>query len=529
MQGFDSLLLRVWREACKHIEIARSAASIAAEVLRDLPMQLLVVDRLDLSHACLETVACESSGGDAPTPRTRVDLSPDQLGRLIAWGTQRRAMPLNECPAIDALAAGLSTDARNRALVGALTGAAEMIGLVLILPAPSLRMEQHHRRLIDALLEPFSAALENDRRLSEIKTLREAAEADRRSLLARLGRREISTTIVGSEAGLRQVMDRVETVCRADVPVLLLGETGTGKEVIARAIHDRSARRDGPFIRVNCGAIPPELIDSHLFGHERGSFTGAVGTHIGWFERADKGTLFLDEIGELPPAAQVRLLRVLQDGFIERVGGRQSIHVDVRIVAATHRNLASMARDGGFRQDLWYRVAVFPIPIPPLRDRPDDIAALACHFAQKAATRFGLALVMPTPDDIRRLAAYPWPGNVRELAAVIDRAALLGNGRALEIATALGPIPGISSVIPAGPAGELPRAPAAPAAPSPAPQPLSSAPLDDAMRTHIESVLATCRGRVEGPFGAAVRLRINPHTLRSRMRRLGIDWRRFRG
>ena len=220
--------------------------------------------------------------------------------------------------------------------------------------------------------------------------------------------------------------------------MLIFGETGTGKELIARAIHNRSSRSSGPFDRVNCGAIPPELIDSQLFGHERGAFTGAVEARRGWFERADGGTLFLDEIGELPPAAQVRMLRILQDGWMERVGAEKSINVDVRIVAATHADLASMVAEGDFREDLWYRIAVFPIVLPPLRERREDIPKLAVHFAERAATRFGLAPVAPKPEDFGMLTAYSWPGNVRELAAVIDRAAILGDGKRLDVATALG-------------------------------------------------------------------------------------------
>ncbi len=240
------------------------------------------------------------------------------------------------------------------------------------------------------------------------------------------------------ESGLRGVMDRVTLVARADIPVLILGETGSGKEVVAREIHKQSRRENGPFLRVNCGAIPPELVDSELFGHERGSFTGATALRKGWFERADRGTLFLDECGELPPAAQVRLLRILQDGTFERVGGERQIHVDVRVVAATHRNLQGMVAEGTFREDLWYRLAVFPIHLPPLRDRPEDIPALAAHFALCAAKRFGLPSRTPTPADVNLLATYSWPGNVRELSSVIECAAILGDGMRLDVVTALG-------------------------------------------------------------------------------------------
>jgi transcriptional regulator with GAF, ATPase, and Fis domain len=300
--------------------------------------------------------------------------------------------------------------------------------------------------------------------------------------------------------------------------VLLLGETGSGKEVIARAMHDRSQRARGPFIRVNCGAIPADLIDSELFGHEKGSFTGATATRRGWFERANEGTLFLDEVGELPLAAQVRLLRVLQDGSFERVGGEHAIKVDVRIVAATHRDLAAMVQNGTFREDLWYRIAGFPIVIPPLRERREDIPLLAEHFARRAALRFGLRLQLPTTEDLALLVAYPWPGNVRELGAVIDRAAILGDGERLEVVRALGVAADLAT--PPKTANAL-----QPMTPPVTPAVLS---LDEAAKQHIERALAVTHGRIEGRHGAAALLKINPHTLRARMRKLGIRWTSFR-
>jgi transcriptional regulator with GAF, ATPase, and Fis domain len=322
--------------------------------------------------------------------------------------------------------------------------------------------------------------------------------------------------MIGSDTGLAAVMERARVVARSNAPVLLFGETGTGKEIVARAIHEQSSHRRGPFRRVNCGAIPAELIDSELFGHEAGAFTGASSRRKGWFEQADGGTLFLDEVGELALAAQVRLLRVVQEGELVRVGGERAIRVNVRIVAATHRDLPGMVETGTFREDLYYRLAVFPIVIPPLRDRLGDIRAFADYFAERAGNRFGLRSIPVSDADVRLLAAYKWPGNVREMAAVMDRAVLIGQGRELSVAAALGgPMPDVDS-----PRVSAPRASV---------KSSDIEPLDVVITRHIEAALAVTHGRVEGPDGAARLLRINPHTLRARMRKLKIDWRRFRG
>jgi hydrogenase-4 transcriptional activator len=281
-------------------------------------------------------------------------------------------------------------------------------------------------------------------------------------------------------------------------------------------VHEGSSRRHGPVIRVNCGAIAPDLVDSELFGHERGSFTGAVHDRRGWFERADGGTLFLDEVAELPLGAQVRLLRILQDGAFEKVGGQKTQIVDVRIVAATHRDLAAMVAERRFREDLYYRIHVFPIRLPPLRERRQDIAALAGHFAKKAGMRLGASPLLVTAADVEMLLAYDWPGNVRELAAVVERAAILGNGRRLDLDRALG-------------GAVVSRRPSSGSSPVPVVPDVPFATLDEAMTMHLEAALAKTRGRIEGDAGAAKLLGINPHTLRARMRKLGVDWARFRG
>jgi transcriptional regulator with GAF, ATPase, and Fis domain len=524
MDRYRDVLLDVWREACRHIEIRESAGTIAAMLARQLPLAALLVRRFDAQHGWLDTVAVGQPRPNGFKATARTTLTAGQQRKLAAWARHGEVLH-GRAEERTELAFLVPPQVAGEAAAGPLAGADGFAGALVLVAEGSSSFRPLHLQMAKALLEPFSAALENDRRMHEMAALREAAEADRLSLLSRLGRKEMSDHIVGADSGLKHVMERVGLVAQSDVPVLILGETGTGKEVVSRAIHQRSPRVSGPFIRVNCGAIPPELIDSQLFGHERGSFTGAADMRKGWFERADSGTLFLDEIAELPQAAQVRLLRVLQDGHIERVGGQQSIGVDVRIVAATHRDLTGMVKAGTFREDLWYRVNVFPILLPRLRERLEDIPALARHFAQRAANRFGLSYVEPTAADLHLLINYSWPGNIRELGAVIDRAAILGNGERLDVAKALG---GGMSPLPA-PASAMPTL--YEVIPEPAQQPDRAVvvmTLDAAMAQHIERALVATRGRIEGRGGAASLLRINPHTLRARMRKLGINWSRYR-
>lgn len=520
------LLLEVWREACRHIEIGESTQNFARLIAKHLPIRGVTIRRVHAERKSLELVGRGQLDG-----RSHESIPIAIEMRDVAWRDMVRWAKQGVMEAIDAASQHHlkgPVPLPNDHLIGPLNTSIGMMGLLVLDLENGARLTPPQRKLAQHLLEPLSVALENDRRLRELSALRQAAEAERMSLLSRLGRQSDNEEIVGSQTGLRHVMERVALVAPSDVPVLILGETGTGKEVVARAIHTRSPRAGGPFIRVNCGAIPPELIDSQLFGHEKGSFTGAADQHQGWFERADGGTLFLDEIGELPLVAQVRLLRVLQDHQIERVGGRQPIHVDVRIVAATHRDLASMVKAGSFREDLWYRINVFPMLLPKLMERIEDIPALVRHLVSRASVRFCLPAVEPTPEDIALLSCYSWPGNIRELGAVIDRAMILGNGKRLEVASALGQ--GLKPTeLHMGDRSEVVVERKSTAAVQASIASASMLPtLDDVMLEHIRQVLTLTRGRVEGAGGAAERLGINPHTLRARMRKHRLDWTQFR-
>ncbi|MBN2196867.1 MAG: sigma 54-interacting transcriptional regulator [Polyangiaceae bacterium] len=510
--------LDLYRELFRHERLEAAVAAILPLLAEQFGVRAIALRRLDLHRRALATIAEAHLGDWTRTAPMVTECSREDIERLLTWsrsGEVRQGRA--ESDPILALLAARAADVDT--LAGPITDTEVGPLGALLLFGDIGSFGARHTKQLEELLDPFRVALLHAQRTQELTRLREVVEADNRALLSKLDRQGLIEEIVGADAGFRAVIQRVEQVAPTDAPVLLLGETGTGKEVVARAIHARSRRPEGPMLRVNCGAIPPGLIDSELFGHERGSFTGAVAGRAGWFERADGGTLFLDEIGELPLAAQVRLLRVLQDSVIERVGGQRSVPVDVRVVAATHRDLEEMVRAGSFREDLWYRISVFPIVIPPLRDRREDIPELAAHFAWRVGKRIGGVPLAPSQADIDRLLGYDWPGNVRELAAVVERAAILGDGRRLDIAGSLGIR--TTSVAPPPPlqTGSMERNYAGE-------QPLLS--LDAAITRHIEAALERSGGRVEGPRGAAVLLGLNPHTLRSKMRRLGIRWGRFR-
>lgn len=380
--------------------------------------------------------------------------------------------------------------------------AAQPAALVLASPQ-AWAFDEEALALVRGLAIQVQLAIQNALAFERLATLQQQLERERTYLID-----EINTTatarfgdFVGGSAAMQRVFQQVGQVAALDTTVLVTGETGTGKELVARALHEHSPRRQRPLIKLNCAALPAQLIESELFGHEKGAFTGAHERRIGKFELANRGTLFLDEVGELPLDLQAKLLRVLQEKEFERLGGNQVLRADVRIIAATNRVLAAEVAAGRFRADLYFRLDVFPIHLPALRERPEDIEALVRHFLERFTRQFGKPVRKLRARDLQALQRNAWPGNIRELEHVVERAVIASTGPHLEFA---------------GLAGEVPARPPAPAAAGP----IST--LREHERAHILAALAHTGGRVSGPQGAAVLLDINPKTLETRMQKLGI-------
>jgi formate hydrogenlyase transcriptional activator len=351
--------------------------------------------------------------------------------------------------------------------------------------------------LLVEVAKQVALAVENMQAYEEIAGLKARLEQEKIYLQEEIKAEHNFGNIVGQSPAIGRVLKTVETVAPTDATVLLLGETGTGKELLARALHDLSPRKDRALVRVNCAALPAGLIESELFGHERGAFTGALVRKIGRFELADGGTIFLDEIGDLPPDLQAKLLRVLQEGEFERVGSTSTLKVDVRVIAATHRDLEKASQGGTFRPDLYYRLSVFPISIPPLRERKEDIPPLVKHFVMKYNGKLGKRIEAIAEKTMNALLDYSWPGNVRELENVIERAVIVSTGSQLELG------------------GWLPK----PSVPQTGARILM---LDELEREHIIKTLELTGWRVSGERGAAKLLGMKPTTLDARMKKLGI-------
>lgn len=359
-------------------------------------------------------------------------------------------------------------------------------------------------RTMQELSVQMGLALENVQAFERIKTLSEQLEQEKTYLTEELRRNHNFGEFIGDSPAMQAVFTNISQVAPTDATVLIMGETGTGKELVARAIHNLSARKDRTVVKINCAALPAQLIESELFGHEKGSFTGATEKRIGKFELANGGTLFLDEIGELPLELQAKLLRAIQEKEIERIGGKGPIRIDTRIIAATNRNLQREVAEGRFRSDLYYRLNVFPIQVPALRDRPEDIRPLAIYFLRRISKKLGKPLTGIANDSLLQLLAYPWPGNIRELEHVLERAAILSPPPTLRLAEPLS-ITALPKqvVVPQPVAGEI-------------------QPIDETMRAAILAALEKSGNRIRGNGGAAELLNLKPTTLEARMKKLHI-------
>jgi formate hydrogenlyase transcriptional activator len=376
-----------------------------------------------------------------------------------------------------------------------LTFRGDLLGVIAMFGRRPLIDEEFERLAVFA--HEAAIAIKNAQLFAEVEQLKNRLQAENIYLREEIKLEHSFEEITGNSPAIKAVLRKVEQVAPTDSTVLIFGETGTGKELIARAIHNLSPRKARSLVKVNCGAIPANLVESELFGHEKGAFTGALQRRIGRFELADGGTIFLDEVGELPQDVQVKLLRVLQEREFDRVGSQKPTKVDVRVIAATNRDLNDAVKAGTFRADLLYRLNVFPLEVPPLRARPSDIPLFVQFFARKFSKRFSKRLEDIPQLAMDRLTTYPWPGNVRELENVIERAAILSQGSLLQIDD------------------RLLRSNAAS-------EPAVSGTLEDVERTHITHVLREVEWVIEGQDGAARRLGLHPNTLRSRMQKLGI-------
>ena len=510
----DSLELfrRATLAICGDLRIDRALADTIVAVRGRIPVDHLFLQVYEADLGAMRTIATASTEQArlldqlTPMPPAVIRLVQENLDRLEEGFVVAESGESNPIAAAMLEAHGIVGSSVLRMTLAIAPG--RVGGAVWTAAGPD-RYTPDHVAQVRQLVGPFTIALHNALQHREVVKLRDRLADDNRYLHREL-QRLAGDAIVGADFGLSQVMSMVHQVAPTESPVLLSGETGVGKDVVASAIHRASRRRDGPFIAVNCGAIPDTLLDSELFGHEKGAFTGALARKRGRFERADGGTIFLDEIAEMPPQAQVRLLRVLQNREIERLGGTQRIPVDIRILAATNRDLRARVEQGLFREDLWFRLNVFPIEIPPLRDRAVDIPALVQHFVERKARDLKLGRT-PTlaPGAMEELLAYRWPGNVRELENLVERAMILHRDEPLEF--------------------DLRPRRSAPPAPGPKTDAAPLQPLDAMIEGHIRRALARTGGQIHGRGGAGELLGLNPNTLRGKMRRYGIPFGKLTG
>ena len=504
----NELFRQVTLRICGNLEIEEALQSTLLELQNVMPLDRFFLEYYDPNYKAMRTIATAT-----PSECSKMDLL-TPLSPKAQESAGLKDLPDDKDVFIfeDPLEQDISREMlefhntpSSSLMVMLLKSYDQLLG-ALVLNSEHEKFTQKHADILTLLREPFIIAMSNALKHREVLKLKDLLTDDNRFLHRELHRMS-GDEIVGANFGLRDVMNNVRQVATLDSPVLLLGETGVGKDVIANAIHYSSSRSNGPFVSVNCGAIPDSLIDSELFGHEKGAFTGAISQKRGRFERANKGTIFLDEIGELPLQAQVRLLTVLQSKEIERVGGVKTIPLDIRIIAASNRNLEEMVKNHSFREDLWFRLNVFPIWIPPLRERKSDIPALLQHFISSKSRELKLPAI-PTislgATDL--MMDYHWPGNVRELQNIVERTLILNPSGPLSFSHMNLPIQKESKEFQKQ-ISEIDN-------------------LDEITSWHIRKILIKTNGKIHGPGGAAELLGINSSTIRNRMNKLGIEYKK---
>ncbi|MCB9865494.1 MAG: sigma 54-interacting transcriptional regulator [Phycisphaerales bacterium] len=495
-------LLAVSQAIASHRELATLFHELASQLVQVVRYDYLSLVLHDATSDLMRLHVLGSRQAVAPQPVIELNPKDDPAGQV--WRTQQPLITANlaELKRWPQLLERVQPYGLESFCWLPLTTARRRLGALVFIAAQPAAYSPGELPFLQLVANQVAVAVENALAFEEIEGLRDKLAKEKAYLEEEVRTEHDFGDIVGENATLKAILKQVETVAPTDSAVLIHGETGTGKELIARAVHDLSPRSGRTFMKLNCAAIPTGLLESELFGHEKGAFTGAISQKIGRFELAHQGTLFLDEVGDIPLELQPKLLRVLQEQEFERLGGVKTIRVNVRLVAATNRDLREMIAEGQFRRDLYYRLNVFPICLPPLRERTDDIPRLVRHFTQLFARRMGRRIETIPTSVMKALVHYPWPGNVRELQNVIERAVILSPGPELQV-----------------PMSDLP----------PAEMPIEAEPaatgvtLTDAEREHILRALHSTNWVLGGPDGAAARLGMKRSTLHWKMKKLGIS------
>lgn len=509
MKRFKDIFYQATLRICGNLDLSGALYECLTYLNDIIPLDEINIHIFNPEAGYIRTIASADTGGPLPDNSNNIVKMPENAIRQLKGRSLADIRIVNnpESDLVTSEMAKIRGKKNSSFIIMRLVINNDRLGTITFRSKGLNNYKKEDAQLIESLRKPFGIALSNSLQYEKVNELRRRLETDKEYLQDEL-RFENSTPIIGAKFGLKDVMDKVNKVAPTNSPVLILGETGTGKEVIGNAIHYSSSRKDSPLIKVNCGAIPRSLIDSELFGHEKGAFTGAMQKKIGRFERANGGTIFLDEIGELPREAQTRLLRVLAEQEIERVGGTELINLDIRVIAATHKDLKKMVEEGKFRKDLWYRLSVFPVHIPPLRNRIEDIPALVDHFIKQRGRELGLKkFPQPSSKGLEKLRSYSFPGNVRELRNIVEREMIINQTDTLDfnsIQTQAG-----DSLDPSEENGREKST-------------LQS--LEMLIKKHLRKTLSVTHGKIEGEGGAAELLDLNPSTLRNKLRKYNIPF-----